>query len=105
MVGPEAMRYGLPVVAFDTGGVREWLKDGQTGFLVPWMDTKLFAERIDQLLLNKNLARAMGRRAMEWVNHEYDATRQIDSLESMFRRVQYEAHSNGVDHPVAEFAE
>src|SRR6185436_12837217 len=41
LVGPEAMRYGLPVVAFDAGGIKEWLIDGQNGYLVPWKDTEL----------------------------------------------------------------
>lgn len=35
MVGPEACMHGVPVVAFDTGGVREWLRDGVNGFLAP----------------------------------------------------------------------
>ena len=53
MVGPEAMRWGLPVVAFDAGGIREWLTDGENGFLVPWMNTQQYASRIEQLLSNK----------------------------------------------------
>src|SRR6266850_4237914 len=61
MAGPEAMRYGLPVVAFDAGGIPEWLKDGHNGFLVPWMDTDAFARRLQLLLTNKNLAREMGK--------------------------------------------
>ena len=105
LVGPEAMRYGLPVVAFDAGGVREWLIDGETGYLVPWMDTDLFAARIEQLLANKELARSLGRRGLERVNHEYDAVRQIDSLEGMFRRVRYEARESRLNNSMAGFAE
>ena len=35
MVGLEACKHGVPVVAFDSGGVREWLQDGINGFLAP----------------------------------------------------------------------
>ena len=35
MVGLEASMHGVPVVAFDSGGVREWLRDGVNGFLAP----------------------------------------------------------------------
>jgi len=59
-VGLEAMRYGLPLVAFDAGGVKEWLMDGVSGFLVPHMDRAQFAARIEHLLRDKSLARQMG---------------------------------------------
>ncbi len=35
MVGPEANSSGVPVAAFDVGGVREWLQDGVNGHLAP----------------------------------------------------------------------
>ena len=35
LVGLEAMAHGIPVVAFDRGGVKEWLNDPQTGFAIP----------------------------------------------------------------------
>jgi glycosyltransferase involved in cell wall biosynthesis len=35
LIGPEAGRFGLPAVAFDMGGIREWLRDGINGFLAP----------------------------------------------------------------------
>jgi glycosyltransferase involved in cell wall biosynthesis len=60
--GLEAMRHGLPVVAFNSGGINEWLFDGQNGFLVPWMDREKFAARVGQLLSDKLLAQEMGAR-------------------------------------------
>ena len=35
LAGAEASAHGKPVVAFEVGGVREWLDDGVTGFAVP----------------------------------------------------------------------
>jgi glycosyltransferase involved in cell wall biosynthesis len=35
MVGLEAAAMGVPSVAFDTGGIRQWLRDGISGRLVP----------------------------------------------------------------------
>jgi glycosyltransferase involved in cell wall biosynthesis len=35
LVGPEAGRRGVPSVAFDTGGIREWLTEGVNGCLAP----------------------------------------------------------------------
>jgi glycosyltransferase involved in cell wall biosynthesis len=35
LVGLEAARLSVPAVAFDVGGVTEWLKDGVNGFLAP----------------------------------------------------------------------
>jgi glycosyltransferase involved in cell wall biosynthesis len=87
LTGPEAMRYGLPVVAFDAGGIREWLIDGETGFLVPWRDTRKFAQRINELLRNKELARRLGQRGLEFVNENFNSTRQIDRLETLFREL------------------
>jgi glycosyltransferase involved in cell wall biosynthesis len=83
MAGPEAMRYGLPVVAFDAGGIREWLTDGENGYLIPWKDANLFAARLDQLLRDKTLARRLGRSAFEAVQR-YDSCRQINRLQELF---------------------
>jgi glycosyltransferase involved in cell wall biosynthesis len=55
LVGIEAMASKRPVVAFDVGGVAEWLQDGQTGFLVQPGDLNAFAKKIDQLVLDAEL--------------------------------------------------
>ncbi|MDB6122928.1 MAG: hypothetical protein JWQ71_1921 [Pedosphaera sp.] len=91
MTGPEAMHFGLPVVAFDAGGISEWLKDGYNGYLVPWMDRAAYAARLEDLLLNKELGRQMGERGREWAAEQYDFTKYIADLENMFEQVIAEA--------------
>jgi len=86
-VGLEAMRYGLPVVAFDAGGIREWLIDGWNGFLVPWMDRDRYAAGVDELLRDKALARRMGEHGREWAGERFGFAKYIDGLEELFTRV------------------
>ena len=86
LVGREAMRHGLPVVAFDAGGIREWLFDGENGFLVPWKDTDRFAERIEQLLRDKELARRLGRRGREMISQQKEASFQNCPVEQLLLR-------------------
>jgi glycosyltransferase involved in cell wall biosynthesis len=45
----EAMDRGLPVVAYDRGGQRDFLSDGVTGGLVPLRDRNAFAAAIGRL--------------------------------------------------------
>jgi len=89
-IGLEVMRYALPVVAFDAGGIGDWLKDGENGYLVPWMDKAAYADRIDRLLRDKELARRMGEAGLERVSHDYDFEGYIGRLENLFEQVRSE---------------
>src|SRR5438132_1536144 len=64
----EASACGLPVVAGNSGGVPDAVRDGETGFLVPPEDPAAFCDAICRLLADDELARrvgAAGRRAVE----------------------------------------
>ncbi len=89
-IGLEVMRYALPVVAFDAGGIKDWLIDGQNGFLVPWMDRPQYAARLKQLLTQKPLARQLGENGFQLVSERYDFNGYIHDLEAMFQRVMAE---------------
>jgi glycosyltransferase involved in cell wall biosynthesis len=95
--GLEAMHHGLPVVAFDSGGIREWLIDEHNGLLIPWMDRPTFAAGLERLLKNKTLARQMGERGRALVKQKFDFNGYIDRLENMFAQVLLEHHLNHTD--------
>jgi len=46
----EAMASGLPVVAFDADGVRDLVRHGETGYLIPPRDINAFARAIQRLV-------------------------------------------------------
>lgn len=86
-VGLEAMRHGLPVVGFDAGGIREWLVSGYNGYLVPWMDRAAFAERVEELLINKKRAREMGQRGCRLVQNKFNFASYISNVETTLMEV------------------
>ena len=83
-VGLEAAGLGRPVVAFDVGGVREWLTDGHNGFLVPPRDTAAFAAALRRLLLDDGLRQAMGRNGQELARTRFDPRRHVETMLSLY---------------------
>ena len=58
--GIEAMAHGLPVIAFNSGAVSEWLIEKETGFLVETGDIIGMRKKIKLLLQDTQLASDMG---------------------------------------------
>ncbi|NDY57921.1 glycosyltransferase family 4 protein [Desulfovibrio sulfodismutans] len=72
MVYLEAQSVGLPVVAFDNGGVPEVVGRDETGFLTPPFDDAAFRAALCRLLDDRDLRRAMGERAEARVRQRHD---------------------------------
>jgi glycosyltransferase involved in cell wall biosynthesis len=87
LVGIEAMYFAKPVVGFNVGGVSEWLKDQETGFLVTAGDTTRFAERIRELLNNPTLRTRMGAAGKASASQFFDSTANLALLEAMYKKV------------------
>lgn len=60
LVALEAMSCGTPVVVSRVGGLRTFVENGKTGYLVPWRCPEAFARSMDTLLANPALRDAMG---------------------------------------------
>lgn len=67
----EASATGLPVVAGDSGGAPEAVRDGETGYVVPGRSVPQVADRLTELLADPGRARAMGLAGREWVEREW----------------------------------
>jgi D-inositol-3-phosphate glycosyltransferase len=68
LVALEAMACGTPVVASRVGGLSVTVRDGETGYLVPYHSPQPFAERVATLLADEELRRSFGRTATEAVS-------------------------------------
>ena len=61
-----AQAMGKPVIVTCTPGMRDYVREGETGLMVEMSNPDAMAEAIDYLWKRPDLARAMGRRAREW---------------------------------------
>ncbi|MGB3975779.1 MAG: glycosyltransferase family 4 protein [bacterium] len=87
IVGLEAMGAARPVVAFDVGGVSDWLLDGQVGYCIPAYDTTLFAEKIKLLLEDYPSAKQMGDTGRQRVMTEFSSERHVLRLMKTYGRL------------------
>lgn len=82
----EAMHCGLPVVASSTGGQIDFLKDGETGFLVPVGDVQALAASLERLAKDEALRRNMGEFNREYVKR-FHISGVAERYEALFRQV------------------
>jgi glycosyltransferase involved in cell wall biosynthesis len=76
----EAQGSGMPVVAFDSGGIGEIVKDGETGFLVGYGDIDAFAEACGKFAERPDLAQTMGDKGIERARQYFNKEIQIPAL-------------------------
>jgi glycosyltransferase involved in cell wall biosynthesis len=68
----ETMGIGLPAVVFSCGGVIEqYLKDGINGYVVPWGEVSMMADRLVELHRNPDIWRAFSIEARNEIKRNY----------------------------------
>jgi glycosyltransferase involved in cell wall biosynthesis len=80
----EAMAAGLPVVATDCGAVRDLVADAEQGFVVPVGDEHALAERLERLIADPDLRRAMGARARARAEQEFSIEDTVRGYQRLF---------------------
>ena len=78
----EAMAWGLPVIATESGGIPSLIEDGDTGYIVPMRDPSTLADRINQIVESRENGTNLGERGRLYV-------RQNRSWESIVIDLEY----------------
>ncbi len=84
----EAMSSGLPVVAFNVGGIKEAVTDGETGFLSDPLDTDSLINAIERLIgMGASGRKKMGETARARAVKDFSQTRMAESYKALYQQV------------------
>lgn len=83
----EALSKGKPVVATDTGGVKELVKEGITGYITRLGDHKHTADRILSILKNKDFFLKMCGEAGKSIDGSFDVKAMAVNMDNLYRRL------------------
>ena len=89
----EAMWKGTPVIGGRVGGIKHQIEDGANGFLVDTVEQA--AERIVQLLKDRNLASRLGTAAKETVRQQFLMTRLMEDWLDLIGAFEANFHLRG----------
>jgi len=91
----EAMASLKPSVVTDTGGVREIIIEGKTGFLIKRRDINTMSERIITLLNNKALRDEIGENARMYIKEDYSIKHMINNTRQLYEELIQKGVNNG----------
>ena len=80
----EAYACGKPVVASEVGGLRDLVKDRETGLLFKPGDVKRLAECISCILNDEKMAKEMGLKSRNLVEENFAIEKVIEKLEKLY---------------------
>ncbi len=83
----EAQAAGIPVVATRSGGVTDFLTDGDNALLVPCGDAEALTAALERVILDPELGTAMARRGREIAEVGHGMNVFADGLSELYRRL------------------
>jgi glycosyltransferase involved in cell wall biosynthesis len=93
----EVASLGMPILCFDrAGGAREFVED-DCGFVVPYLEVEVMADRTLELLASDELRHRMGERAKAKVRERHDVTVAAPRVLDVIRRVASESAKSASD--------
>ncbi|MFK7831981.1 MAG: glycosyltransferase family 4 protein [Winogradskyella sp.] len=87
LVAVEAQACGLPVIAFDTGGVSETIVNGYSGFLVEDRNVNAMVQKVISLTKDVKQFKQMGQNAREHAFQNFDNLKLIDQYIKIYKQL------------------
>jgi glycosyltransferase involved in cell wall biosynthesis len=82
----EYMASGKPVIASREGGTQELVVDGETGFLVDQKRADQIVEKMDLLMKNPGLAKAMGQNGLQRIKKQFDISKMTERYIEVYNK-------------------
>jgi glycosyltransferase involved in cell wall biosynthesis len=83
----EAMASQLPAVVTDIEGNREWIKNGENGFVIPKSNPELLAEKIELLLDDEKTAEKFGVCNRKIVEEKANYNKEMAKVEKVYEQI------------------
>lgn len=83
----EAMASGRACAASDIGGIRDLIKNGETGILFPVGDARILSDSISRLLGDESLRGRLGESASSFARKRFPLNIMADKVASLYKKV------------------
>lgn len=80
----EAMSCGVAPIITDFGDNKDWVKNGESGFLMPLGDFKFLAEKIIFLIKNPEERRMLGKNARKVIEDKNNYYKEMEKMEKLY---------------------
>jgi glycosyltransferase involved in cell wall biosynthesis len=83
----EAMANATPIVASETEGAKELLRNDETGLLVPTKEVLQIAQAVEKLLNEEEKRIQIGKNAQTFAREKFSLSKMIDETESLYKEI------------------
>lgn len=80
----EAASFGIPTLAVGSGGIKDFIVDGVTGYLIDFPDNKKISNKIIEIINNQTLHSIIRRKCFEKVRAEFSLENMLRSYENIY---------------------
>jgi len=83
----ESIGYGTPVIITDTGGGKEVVEDGKSGFVIPTEDPGAIVDRVRRVYADPDLLQQFASNARQRVQENFSSAQTVAQYDAYFRKL------------------